>query len=188
MSRAVRRTAAGAAAAFAALALTAPPASAHTSLTGANPAANATVAPPTQIVLTYADPVQLPQVVLTDAGGGRHEAGKAQAVDNKVTEAVKGTLPNGVYTVGWRVVSPDGHPISGTYTFTVTGSTGAAGTGSTGAAGTAPGATAPAAKAAGNGSGGSSGWLWIGLAAAVVALAGGGFAWYRRSSGASPNE
>ncbi|MEU9017379.1 copper resistance CopC family protein [Actinomadura sp. NPDC048394] len=182
MSRAVRRTAAGAGAAFAALALAlaAPPASAHTSLTGANPAANATIAPPTQIVLTYADPVQLPQVVLTDAKGGRHEAGKAQAVDNKVTEAVKGTLPNGVYTVGWRVVSPDGHPISGTYTFTVTGSTGAAGG--------APAASAPAAKASGNGSGGSSGWLWIGLAAAVVALAGGGFAWYRRTSGASPNE
>ncbi|KAB2382748.1 copper resistance protein CopC [Actinomadura montaniterrae] len=166
------------------MALAAPPASAHTSLTGAKPAANATIAPPTQIVLTYADPVQLPQVVLTDAKGGRHEAGKAQAVDNKVTEAVKGTLPNGVYTVGWRVVSPDGHPISGTYTFTVTGSTGAG----AGAAGGAPAASAPAAKASGNGSGGSSGWLWIGLAAAVVALAGGGFAWYRRGSGASPNE
>ncbi|MVZ99224.1 copper resistance protein CopC [Actinomadura sp. LD22] len=161
------------------MALTASPASAHTSLTAANPAADATIAPPTQIVLTYADPVQLPQVVLTDAKGGRHEAGKAQAVDNKVTEAVKGTLPNGVYTVGWRVVSPDGHPISGTYKFTVTGSTGAAPAGSA--------ASAPAAKAAGNGSGGSSGWLWIGLIAAVVVVAGGGFAWYRRTSGTSPN-
>ncbi|WP_328600684.1 copper resistance CopC family protein [Actinomadura physcomitrii] len=179
MTRAVRRTAGGAAAALAALALTASPASAHTSLTAANPAADATIAPPTQIVLTYADPVQLPQVVLTDAKGGRHEAGKAQAVDNKVTEAVKGTLPNGVYTVGWRVVSPDGHPISGTYKFTVTGSTGAAPAGSA--------ASAPAAKAAGNGSGGSSGWLWIGLIAAVVVVAGGGFAWYRRTSGTSPN-
>lgn len=182
MSRAVRRAASGAAAACAALALAASPASAHTSLTGANPAANATVAPPSQIVLTYADPVQLPQVVLTDAGGGRREAGKARAVDDKVTEAVKGTLPNGVYTVGWRVVSPDGHPISGTYRFTVTGSTGA------GAAPGASAASAPAAKTAGNGSGGSSGWLWIGLAAAVVAIAGGGFAWYRRTSGAPPNE
>ncbi|MBO2463388.1 copper resistance CopC family protein [Actinomadura violacea] len=180
MSRAVRRAATGAAAAFAALALAAPPVSAHTSLTGADPAANATIAPPTQIVLTYADPVQLPQVVLTDAKGGRHEAGKAQAVDNKVTEAVKGTLPNGVYTVGWRVVSPDGHPISGTYKFTVTGSTGAAGAGGP--------ASAPAAKAADGGSGGSGGWLWIGLIAAVVVVAGGGFAWYRRTSGASAQE
>ncbi|MDL4818359.1 copper resistance CopC family protein [Actinomadura opuntiae] len=177
MTRAVRRAAAGLAAAGAALALTAPPASAHTSLTGASPAQNATVAPPAQVVLTYGDPVQLPQVVITDAQGGRHESGAPQAVDNKVTEAVKGTLPNGVYTVGWRVVSPDGHPISGTYKFTVTGSAGAA---------PAPSASASASKASGRASGSdSSGWLWIGLIALVVVAVGGGFAWYRRSSGAS---
>jgi methionine-rich copper-binding protein CopC len=175
VNRAVRRAAAGAAAAGAAIALTASPASAHTSLTGTNPGQNATVAPPTQIVLTYADPVQLPQVVVSGANGTRYEAGKAQAVDNKVTEAVKGTLPNGTYTVGWRVVSPDGHPISGTYKFTVTGSSGAA-----------PAAPAPtASKASGRASGGSSGWWWIGLIAAVVLLAGGGAAWYRSRSGAA---
>ncbi|QXJ23263.1 copper resistance protein CopC [Actinomadura graeca] len=175
MSRALARTAA-AGAAVALVALGAAPASAHTTLKSADPASNSTVAPPSKIVLTYADPVMVPQVVLTDASGGRHEAGKAQAVDNTVTETVSGTLPNGVYTVGWRVVATDGHPVKGSFTFTVKGSTSPQAQTSAPAPGPS---TAPAA--AGEDSGGSSGWLWIGLGALVVALIGGGVAWSRRA-------
>ncbi|NVI88539.1 copper resistance protein CopC [Actinomadura sp. BRA 177] len=157
------------------MALTAAPASAHTSLTAANPAKDATVSSPSQIVLTYADPVRLPRVILMDASKKQYQSGSAQAVDNKVTQAVNGALPNGKYTVGWRVVASDGHPVEGTYTFTVSGSSAAE-----------PAAAAPSTPAAttAEDSGGSSGWLWIGLIVLVIALAAGAVGWSRRSSSA----
>ncbi|MER7544606.1 copper resistance protein CopC [Actinomadura sp.] len=172
----MRRLAAGALAVGTALALTAAPASAHTSLTSASPAKDAAVAAPSQIVLTYADPVRLPRVVVMDASKKQYQSGPAKAVDNKVTQAVGGALPNGEYTVGWRVVSSDGHPVEGTYTFTVKGS-------SATAQDPAP-ASSPAAAPAAGKSSGSSGWLWIGLIVLVIALAAGAVAWLRRSSAA----
>lgn len=142
------------------LGLTAAPAQAHTTLQNAVPGIGSTVAPPSEVVLTYADPVRLPQVIVTDAGGGRHESGKAFAVDNKVTEKVGGALPNGTYTVGWRVVAVDGHPVEGTYQFTVTGSN-------------APPLTPAKSGGTGSSGGSSTGVWWIGLvvllAAAVIA-------------------
>jgi methionine-rich copper-binding protein CopC len=175
----MRRLAAGLLAAGTALALTAAPASAHTALTSASPEKDATVAAPSEIVLTYTDPVRLPRVVVTDASGAQHQAGSPRAVDNKVTQAVDGALPAGKYTVGWRVVSADGHPVEGTYTFTVKGTPSDSG----GSAAPAPApATSQAATTTGDDSGGSSGWLWIGLIALVVAAAGGAAAWLRRSS------
>lgn len=174
MIQATRRLAAGALAVGTALALTAAPASAHTTLTAASPAKDATVSAPSQVVLTYADPVRLPRVIVMDASQKQYQSGTAQAVDNKVTQAVNGGLPNGKYTVGWRVVASDGHPVEGTYTFTVTGSAGTA----------QPVAPAPSAASATSAedSGGSSGWLWIGVIVLVIALAGGAVAWLRRSS------
>lgn len=56
-----------------------------------------------------------------EPAGRHHESGRSQAVDNTVTEKIAGRLGSGVYTVGWRVVAPDGHPVSGEYRFTVTG-------------------------------------------------------------------
>ncbi|TYK47329.1 copper resistance protein CopC [Actinomadura decatromicini] len=168
--------------------MSAVPASAHTALTGATPAKNASVGAPTKVVLEYSETVRLPKVILSDASGGQHQSGSARAVDNKVTQAVNGTLPNGKYTVAWRVVSADGHPVSGTYTFTVKGSSGSATQPAPSQAQPAPSQAAPSQTAAVSSSddsgGGSSGWLWIGLIAAVVAAAAGAVALFRRSSAA----
>ncbi|MEU9867552.1 copper resistance CopC family protein [Actinomadura sp. NPDC048021] len=179
MTRAALRGAAGAAALAAILtaltailAATAVPASAHTALTSASPEKDATVAAPSQIVLTYGDPVRLPRVVVTDGSGRQYQTGPARAVDNKVTQAVGGTPPDGKYTVGWRVVASDGHPVEGAYTFTVRGSSGAAQP--------APSPTRTTVIST-NDSGGSSGWLWIGLVALVLVAAAGAVAWFRRS-------
>ncbi|MBE1532721.1 copper resistance CopC family protein [Actinomadura algeriensis] len=160
------------------------PASAHTALTGSNPEADATVAPPSEIVLEFADPVTLPQVVVTDESDARHELGKPVAVDNDVTQALKAPLPNGAYTVGWRAVSPDGHPISGTFEFTVEGAAPSAPSSPADPSAAAPApapstASSPASSSESEGT--SASWLWVGLGALVVALAVGGVAWLRRS-------
>ncbi|WP_329252504.1 copper resistance protein CopC [Actinoallomurus sp. NBC_01490] len=159
---------------------TAAPAEAHTTLTSSDPAKGATVAAPAQIRLTYADPVRFPGVVLLDAKGGHHEAGKASAVDNHVTQQVGGALAPGVYTVGWRVVAEDGHPVTGEYKFTVKGggSPSATQTAPAGSASSAP--ASPAAEPVRHTS--SAGWWWIGLVVIVLGVIGGALALLRRRS------
>lgn len=173
----MRITMAAAAAALLGVLATAAPAEAHTTLTSSDPAKGASVAAPAQIRLTYADPVRFPGVVLLDAKGGHHEAGKASAVDNHVTQQVGGTLPPGVYTVGWRVVAEDGHPVTGEYKFTVKGG-GSPSAASAGAPSSAP--ASPAAEPAQHTS--SAGWWWIGLVVVVLAVIGGALALLRRRS------
>ncbi|GAA4612632.1 hypothetical protein GCM10023195_54330 [Actinoallomurus liliacearum] len=192
--RAVRRPFTRLAAAIAATAvgclLTAPPASAHTTLVAAQPAKGAKVSSPAQIKLTFAEAVRFPGVVVLDAKGGHHESGKAHAAGATVTEHVAGVLPPGVYTVGWRVVSEDGHPVTGDYKFTVVGgsSSAPASAGSTPApAGSADGSAAPAAAtpsstptAQKSASTSSASWLWVGLGALLVVAAVGGAELTRR--------
>jgi methionine-rich copper-binding protein CopC len=176
----MRFAVAAVAAALLGVLVTAVPAEAHTTLTSSSPAKGATVTSPAQIRLTFADPVRFTGVVVEDAKGGHHESGKARAVDNHVTQPVAGVLAPGVYTVGWRVVAPDGHPVTGEYTFTVKGGGGAASPApsSSAAAPSAGPATTPAAESSKPAS--SAGWWWIGLGILVVALAGGGLALVRR--------
>jgi copper resistance protein C len=181
----MRITVAAAAAALLGVLATAAPAEAHTTLTSSDPAKGASVAAPAQIRLTYADPVRFPGVVLLDAKGGHHEAGKASAVDNHVTQQVGGTLPPGVYTVGWRVVAEDGHPVTGEYKFTVKGGGGSPSASSAGAPSSSAGApssapASPAAEPAQHTS--SAGWWWIGLVVVVLAVIGGTLALLRRRS------
>jgi copper resistance protein C len=160
--------------------MTAPAAAAHTSLKAASPAIGSVVAPPVRIELTYADPVRLPRVILTDQSGRRHEAGRAAAVDNMVTQQVTGTLTPGTYTVAWRVVAADGHPVTGSYSFTVAnaaqpGST-AAGPADIPAAGSgAADSGVPAGRPASG-----AGWWWMGLALLVSAVLAGATALIRR--------
>ena len=157
--------------------VTAAPAEAHTTLTSSSPAKGATVTSPAQIRLTFGEPVRFTGVVVEDAEGGHHEAGKSQAVDNHVTQQVAGVLPPGVYTVGWRVVATDGHPVTGEYKFTVKGGAASSASPASSAAPTTP-ATSPAAEPVTHTS--SAGWWYVGLVILVVALAGGGLALARR--------
>jgi methionine-rich copper-binding protein CopC len=158
---------AAAAAALLALVVCAGPASAHTTLRKASPGIGSTVRPPSQIVLTYADPVRFTQVLVSDAAGRRYQSGAPSAVDNTVTQKVGSALPNGRYTVAWRVVAPDGHPVEGTYQFTVTGSTTAL-----------PPAPGKAADQPGSSSG-TSVW-WIALIVLLVLGVGAGVVMLRR--------
>mgnify|MGYP001806701981 CR=1 FL=1 len=58
--------------------------------------------------------------VLNSAGGRNWIEGAAKVYGPRLTAAVRSDIPgNGLYTVGYRVVSADGHPVSGSYTFTI---------------------------------------------------------------------
>lgn len=121
------------------------PAQAHDSLESSNPADGSTVsALPAKIDLTFdRTPIAINSIVrVKDATGTDQADGPVQIVDNQVSQPVKPGAPNGKYTVVWRVVSSDGHPIEGTFTFTAGGPTTAAA--SAPAAGDAPTAAADA--------------------------------------------
>jgi copper transport protein len=79
-------------------------------------------APPSQVVLTYDQPVDAVKdaLVVLDAKG-RNVAKPARAVKLKrqLVAALPKNLPTGAYTVRWRALSSDGHVVSGLYTFGV---------------------------------------------------------------------
>lgn len=99
------------------------PATAHTELESSSPADGAVLtAAPSQIDLVFNE-APMPDAIdvsVTDAGG----AVLASALPATVTEATVSApwpaeLGDGAYTVNYRVVSDDGHPVSGSFSFTV---------------------------------------------------------------------
>jgi len=113
---------AGLAAVTAAWALAvAPPASAHAHLTAMQPAIDATVSgPPAAVVLTFDEAVHTSFAVVTITGpdGRRCDVGTPTVVDGTVTQGVSPLPGSGSYTVAYRVVSADGHPVSAQERFT----------------------------------------------------------------------
>jgi copper transport protein len=100
---------------------------AHSMLSGADPAPDASLArPPERIVLTFTEPPvpALATVEIVDEDGERVKGvGDPEEVagdDRRLRFALSRTLPNGVYTVNWRAVSSvDGHAAAGSYAFGV---------------------------------------------------------------------
>ncbi len=107
-----------------------PPALAHARLTGSDPAADATLnEAPAQVRLRFNEPVEaeFSPVGVYDAGGDRVDEDDARVDPDDARVVVVGLrrdLPDGPYSVEWRVTSIDGHVIEGTYEFAV-GDTGA---------------------------------------------------------------
>ncbi|WP_183499080.1 copper resistance CopC family protein [Microbacterium invictum] len=98
------------------------PAFAHDELIGTEPAAQSTVeALPDELVLTFSgvllDDAGATAVAVLDASCTSLTAGDPVIDGTKVIQPVTAGA-DGVVTVQWRVVSSDGHPISGEYTFT----------------------------------------------------------------------
>jgi hypothetical protein len=96
------------------------PASAHANLVRSSPADRSSLAAaPKAVKLSFDENIRAPSVILvTDSGGTSVVTGKTSVVDNTVSTAVN-TGGSGDYTVAYRVVSADGHPVSGRLTFTV---------------------------------------------------------------------
>jgi methionine-rich copper-binding protein CopC len=96
------------------------PASAHASLVRSSPADQSSVAAaPTTVTLTFDENIRMPSVILvTGADGASVVQGKTSVVDNIAKTHVH-TGPSGDFTVAYRVVSADGHPVSGRLSFRV---------------------------------------------------------------------
>ena len=109
-------------AAAAAVISTGSPALAHNSLTKALPAKNATVAEsPAKVELSFLQKVDATKLTIevTDAQQQKVPSDGPEADGKKGVLTLTGTLANGTYTVAYSVVSEDGHPVKGSYKFTV---------------------------------------------------------------------
>ena len=98
------------------------PAAAHDPLHGSDPADGAVLsAAPTQVVLTFAAAQAGigAEVVVTGPDGTTWSDGPAQTSDVTVTQPLLPSMPDGAYVVTWRSVAQDGHPVSGSFGFTL---------------------------------------------------------------------
>lgn len=109
------------------------PAQAHDRLVSSDPESGATLdSAPEEIGLTFSANVQDigGSVDLTGADGEKVSVGSPEVDGTTVTTAVEDDLSAGDYEVRWRVVSSDGHAISGVVDFTVEGDEGSSDEGS----------------------------------------------------------
>jgi methionine-rich copper-binding protein CopC len=99
----------------------APAASAHARLVSISPADGQTVAtPPAQVVITFSEDLLAPavRIEVNDAEGVPVTEGKPVVEGAVATQPLVAGLSAGGYSVTYRVVSKDGHPVSGSTTFT----------------------------------------------------------------------
>jgi methionine-rich copper-binding protein CopC len=104
-------------------------ASAHSKLLSSTPAADATVAKPTKMTLTFSETFQATlsgaDLTMTGMPGmANHEPmpikGFKTAVDGKtMTLTFPRALPAGTYDLKWHVVGADQHKVEGGYSFKV---------------------------------------------------------------------
>lgn len=96
------------------------PAAAHDELLGSTPATGeALAAAPSDVSLRFSDEV-LPlgaAIVVSDADGADWTASAVSLEGDTVRAELRGGMPDGRYEVRWRVVSSDGHPITGLIPF-----------------------------------------------------------------------
>jgi copper transport protein len=119
----VRRAYVLTAAVCAALALPAA-AWAHAALLKTSPVASRVVnTPPKEVRLTYSEPIEprFAIVSVTDAAGRQVTSGPPQRPEGQPQTLVTPlqNVPEGWYLVFWRVISADGHPVRGAFTFAV---------------------------------------------------------------------
>ncbi len=160
-------TAAGfAVAAFSLTMALASQASAHASLISSTPDDGATITQaPTQLELTFDENIRQPSTIIVIAPDRKHvENGPTQILNATVTQPLDEITTAGRYTMAYRVISADGHPVSGQLTFTYA----PPGTTATAAASAAPGQSS-SGQGALSGHGAHLVGLGILVAAALIA-------------------
>lgn len=149
------------------------PASAHDALGGTVPVAGSTVTvAPTEVTLTFAESpmTQGLGLAVTGPDGSSVTTGTPTVRVNVVSQRLVALTRSGTYTVAYRVVSSDGHPVAGTYSFVLALPTGATATTAAVPSPSAP-STAPApVEQEGDGTGSGIG-PWVVGSLLVVAAA-----------------
>jgi copper resistance protein C len=105
------------------------PAAAHDELTGSSPADGATVGRvPAAVTLYFEEPPAGSPIAVTVYGpAGLQVNSTAPRLDGSdITEELAGVNSAGAYSIAYRIMSDDGHPVSGTVHFTVGPGAGAA--------------------------------------------------------------
>jgi methionine-rich copper-binding protein CopC len=160
--------------------LVAAPASAHDYVVSTTPKADTTAdAAVPEVDVTFDDVVLDPQhdgsttvLQVTDAAGKHYET-SCPAVSGRQISVPTALGDAGAYTVTWRIVSADGHPVSGTFGFDYrppSGTTSAAGQAASPCGGsTAQAGAATTAKTSGSSS--VSPGVVVGIVVVVVLLA-----------------
>lgn len=101
------------------------PASAHAVQTGSSPTEGSVVdSAPREVRVTWSEEVSASDGAIRVLGpdGKRVDKNKVRAVGGSDVEravSLKSDLPKGTYTVAWRAVSADSHPVAGAFTFSV---------------------------------------------------------------------
>lgn len=95
----------------------------HATLLRSSPAANSRVAqPPETIRLVFSEPVvpRLSQISLIDSAGNARQLEVAGDPRNvRILVGRVGPILRGQYKISWRILSADGHPIGGSFSFFV---------------------------------------------------------------------
>lgn len=175
MSPVLRRLAVALPAVLLALVAGAAPAWAHTELESSSPAANSQVGTaPTSVSLTFSEEIVAADATVSVTGpdGTDHAAGSAFGEGATLTVPLRPLGAAGTYTVTYRVVSDDGHPVSGTVPFTLTSPGPGAAATTPAPAAAAPTAaapeTAPQTVPTAADDGGAPVWPWVVLAVVVI--------------------
>ena len=114
---------------------------AHTAVTLVAPAPNATVAAPRSVHLRFSEPIELrfstfrvmavpagmtPAAAVTAALAEKADSARVvslpldrAALAAQITLPLRAGLKAGTYVVAWKVLSEDGHPVTGSSTFKV---------------------------------------------------------------------
>jgi len=100
----------------------APAAQAHDQVLSTSPNAGENLGTaPKQVAMVFSDDIlNVGAIMLVVDDQGRNWAGGTLTLDRATaTQPLVPGLPDGAYEVRWRVVSADGHPVAGTFPFTV---------------------------------------------------------------------
>ena len=102
-----------------------PAASAHAQLTSSNPVANKTISTlPDWVYLEFDGNLMVfgdknpNQITITDSKKKRVDIGGSVVGGARISTRLKSGLKPGKYLVSYRIVSEDGHPVSGSVSFT----------------------------------------------------------------------